>query len=246
MTGGSWAALRQAVFAAPHLDRAVEQLRTTLRLPAGFADPELAAFGMGDRTLPVGSQFLEVVSPLQDQGPLSTFLQRHPGGGGYCLSVQVPDVTPIRQSALDEGIRIVADTTALGRRVLQLHPKDVGVLLEFDEIPERDTWFWDDVSTGPDHQALVDRLVGVQVRHHDPCAAAALWARLSGAQQLSDTCVDFGTHVSFLPGERAGWQGLLLGVRDGVPAPPECTLLGVQVGFLSAAVGPPAPPAAPL
>ena len=44
---------------------------------------------------------------------------------------------------LDLGV--AADVEAYGYRIIQLRPKQMGLLLELDEVPDPDAWFWDSV-----------------------------------------------------------------------------------------------------
>jgi hypothetical protein len=58
--------IRQIALVARDLSRAVEHLEKVLGLDVAFRDPGVGAFGLHNAVLPVGTQFLEVVSPLKD------------------------------------------------------------------------------------------------------------------------------------------------------------------------------------
>lgn len=194
-----WAVLRHLVLAAEDALAASAGLAGALRLPAGFGDPELAAIDLIDRNLPVGGQkYFEVVGPLGPGSYINRWLRRVGGQGGYCLSVQVPDVPACRQRARDRGVRLAADQEVLGHPIIQLHPADVGVLLELDGIPDPARWFWDDITPGPRPDALIDDITAVTVGVPDPEATAALWADIIGLAPAASARLDFsGCAIEF-------------------------------------------------
>jgi len=200
-----WAVLRHLVLAASDALAASGRVAAALRLPEGFGDPELAAIGLIDRNMPVGGQrYLEVVGPLGPGSYINRWLGRVGGQGGYCLSVQVPDVAACRQRALERGVRLAADQEVLGYRIIQLHPADMGVLLELDGIPDRGRWFWDDITPGPRPDALIDDITAVTVGVPDPEAAAALWADVIGLELVTPTRLDFSGCVIEFTGHPRG------------------------------------------
>lgn len=177
------AILRQVVIGSPDLDATTRQLRESLRVARGFADPLLEEIGMADETIRVGPEaHLEVVAPLRDDVSLAAWLRKGGGGGGYALSIQVPDLTPHLAAAAQAGVRVVADLEAYGHRIVQLHPGDMGLLIELDEIADPAVWFWDDVEAETAAAPRVDDVIGVEVASPDPRAQAALWASVLGAE----------------------------------------------------------------
>src|SRR4051794_32351381 len=97
-TDTAWAKLRQVALAATDLDSAQATLRAELGLPEGFGDPELPKIGLTDSTMPVGDEvYLEVIAPVDPDNHLHRWLDKVSGSGGYCLSVQVPDVPSIKK-----------------------------------------------------------------------------------------------------------------------------------------------------
>ena len=234
-----WAVLRHLVLAAGDALAASAGLAAALRLPAGFGDPELAAIELTDRNMPVGGQkYLEVVGPLGPGSYINRWLRRVGGQGGYCLSVQVPDVPACKQRARDRGVRLAADQEVLGCPIIQLHPADMGVLLELDGIPDRERWFWDDITPGPRPDALIDDITAVTVGVPDPEATAAQWADIIGLELAAPARLDFsGTAIEFaahprgqllaatfwltagLDADAAGLPGRLLGLRARYQAP---------------------------
>ena len=177
------AILRQVVLGSPDLEATTRQLRESLGLPRGFADPLLEEIGMADETIRVGSEaHLEVVAPLRDDVSLAAWLRKGGGGGGYALSIQVPDLAPHLAAAAQEGVRVVADLEAYGHRIVQLHPGDLGLLIELDEIADPGVWFWDDIEAEAATAPRVDDVLGVEIASHDAAAQAARWASVLGAE----------------------------------------------------------------
>jgi len=146
MTEGQWAELRQVGFAALDHAAAVQTATDLLALGPGFGDPLLAAMGLADFTAPVGPDtYVEVLAPATPDHSVARWLRRVGGASGWVMSTQVPSLDGVRERAEAHGVRIAVDTEAMGHRIVQLHPLDVGVLLELDEFVPREAWFWDEL-----------------------------------------------------------------------------------------------------
>lgn len=182
LTPAQRAILRQVVIGSPDLDATTRELRESLGVARGFADPLLEEIGMADETIRVGPEaHLEVVAPLRGDVSLAAWLRKAGGGGGYALSIQVPDLTPHLAAAARQGVRVVADLVAYGHRIVQLHPGDMGLLIELDEIADPAAWFWDDIEAEVATAPRVDDVLAVEITSHDrerrsPCGPRC-WAR---------------------------------------------------------------------
>jgi hypothetical protein len=206
-----WAQLRQVVLATANHDADVVAAQKLLGLGPSFADPVLAEWGLADATMPVGPDtYLEFVSPTSSDHPLSRWLQRVGGGGGYVLSTQVPSIEGVRERCAQLGVGIVADTETDGHSILQLHPKQMGVMLELDEFLPRGEWFWDEL---PDAVAahtfvgadIVD-IRAVEISTPDPVALAERWTDILGlapaVEEGEAIVVSFdGRPIRFVTGE---------------------------------------------
>ncbi len=234
MTDGNWAILRQLVIATDDALTDAETTRDHLELSTGFADPELAKIGLEDCAMPVGPQkFLEFVGPSDGNSYIRRWLDRG-GPGGYCLSVQVPDAPACRQRALNAGVRLAADQILMGHPLFQMHPADVGILLELDGITDPEVWFWDDVTPGPAPDAVIDDIVRVTVGVPDPVATAALWALIIGLDLLDPTSLDLsGCRVEFVQHRVGRLLGADFRLAGTSAAPQIDELFGLQVGFLT-------------
>lgn len=220
MTGPdkSWAKLRQVVIGTTEHAADLKAARDAFGLGEGFADPEVAHMSLADCTLPVApGRYLEFVAPTDPTISFAKWLAKIGGRGGYVLSVQHPDPHAVKERALARGIRVPIDIEAFGKPVIQIHPKDVGLLLEVDGITDPDVWFWDDVDPGPEPDAAVSDIVGVEVPVADPPAMNALWHELldlgspTASDQNAGDEIDLGgIVVKFVPGgPSANWTVIL-------------------------------------
>ncbi|HEU5385989.1 MAG TPA: hypothetical protein VFV73_08820 [Streptosporangiaceae bacterium] len=191
MTEGQWAELRQVGFAALDHAAAVQTATDLLALGPGFGDPLLATMGLADFTAPVGPDtYLEVLAPTTPDHSVARWLRRVGGASGWVLSTQVPSLDGVRERAEAHGVRVAVDTEAMGRRIVQLHPLDVGVLLELDEFVPREAWFWDELpgaraahaarTTKADDITAVDVAVDAASDQAAPAAMAGTWAAIIG------------------------------------------------------------------
>jgi len=233
----SWAILRQVVLGAEDLEVTSKQLRGALGLAPGFADPALETIGMADETLRVGPQaHLEIVAPLSQDTSLARWIAKG-GGGGYALSIQVPDITPLLAAATAAGVRTSADTEVYGHRIVQLHPGDLGLLLELDEIADPEAWFWDDVEAEVSAEPRVRDVLAVDLSSPDPAAQAALWSQVFGVpvgEDESAPSMRLGTRtLRFVPGGRRMLSRVVLARTDAGPAE-QLTVGGVRLDLVPA------------
>jgi hypothetical protein len=200
----NWAILRQFVVATRDALGDGARVSKELRLPGGFADPSLVDIGLHDYVTPVGPQkFFELVGPLA-----------------------------CRERARAAGVRLVADQTYQDYPLIQMHPSDVGILLELDGIPDPAAWYWDDVTPGPREDALIDDIVEVRIAVPDPAATTAQWAHIIGLEPTSSTSLDFsGCRVEFVPGAVSQLVGVDFQLAGAAEAPPGDLLLGLAVGY---------------
>src|SRR4051812_49511716 len=99
--------LRQAVLVAGELEPVASALRAELGLGEPFADPGVGEFGLRNAVFALGDQFLEVISPTQENTAAGRFLERRGGDGGYMLIFQLDDLDGARARVADMGVRIV-------------------------------------------------------------------------------------------------------------------------------------------
>jgi Glyoxalase-like domain len=167
--------LRQVVMVARELDPVVDAVCRTLDVEVCFRDPGVAEFGLVNALMPVGDQFIEVVSPQQDGTTAGRLLDKRGGDGGYMVIVQCDDLDRRRARLPELGIRVVWQHDRPDIRGTHLHPRDVGgAILSIDEATPPESWRWaatewrDHVRTG-----VVDAVIGVTIGAADPPAMAA-------------------------------------------------------------------------
>jgi hypothetical protein len=213
-----WAELRQVGFATLDHAAAVRTATDLLALGPGFGDPLLAAMGLADFTAPVGPDtYVEVLAPTTPDHSVARWLRRVGGASGWVLSTQVPSLGGVRERAAAHGVRIAVETQAMGHNIVQLHPLDVGVLLELDEFLPRDAWFWDELPAAKAAHAArtskADDILAVDVAAGDPAAMARTWAAIVGIDPPEVTAdgaaLAFGSRtVRFVPA-RDGRTGIV-------------------------------------
>jgi len=180
-----WAELRQVVLATFDHPGAVAQARTALALGPGFDDPALGATGLVDETIPIGPDtYLEIVAPLDRMSGPGRWLDKAGGAAGWVLSVQVPNLDGVQERCAATGVRVVVATNFDGHDIVQLHPKDTGILLELDAFEPRSGWFWDHLDGARRAQAarspLVDDILAVDIALLEPELMARRWAEVIG------------------------------------------------------------------
>ena len=84
---------------------------------------------------------IELLEPLDNESPISKFLEKNPKGGMHHICYEVNDIESASQTLQAAGARVLGDgaTTigAHGNPVLFLHPKDFnGTLIELEQVAE--------------------------------------------------------------------------------------------------------------
>jgi hypothetical protein len=132
-----------------------------------------------------------VLAPTTPDHSIARWLSRVGGLSGWVLSTQVPSLDGVKERAAEHGVRIAVETQAMGHDIIQLHPLDVGVLLELDAFLPRQAWFWDDMPAAQAAQASrstkADDILAVDVAVEEPGAMAATWAAIIGLEPPTPT-----------------------------------------------------------
>lgn len=179
MNHGTFPIIRQVIIGAGDMEEAGQEMRAAFGLAKGFADPLLEGINMDDETFRVGGEsHLELVGALTPEAPIAKWCEKVGGGGGYGLAIQVPALAPFMARAELVGARTIEDIVVYDRRIVQLHPGDLGILVELDEIPEAEQWFWDDVEADASENPVIDDVLAVEISNPDPSALAQKWSTL--------------------------------------------------------------------
>ena len=116
--------LRQICLAAPRLAPVVDDLQTIFGLSVCYRDPKLIAYGLENALLPIGTDFLEVVAPVQPDTAAGRFIHRSQGHGGYMAIFQTDNPKQRQAAALALGVRTAHEIDQPGYLSVQLHPRD--------------------------------------------------------------------------------------------------------------------------
>lgn len=233
----SWIRLRQVALVAHDLDAVVQDLHDTFALEVAFRDPEVATFGLHNAVLPVGSQFIEVVSPTREGTAGGRQLERLGGDGGYMVICHTDDHPSVRQRVHDLGVRTVLDTENGGYRILQLHPRDTGgSFLEVDFQPggEDPNGPW--MPAGENWQRarcteVVDGITAVEVQAKDPDGTARRWGEITGLEVTDRVLRLDNATVTFVDGPVDSLTGVTLSAADPSRAGERRTVCGVHFGL---------------
>jgi methylmalonyl-CoA/ethylmalonyl-CoA epimerase len=82
---------------------------------------------------------IELLHPLGEGSPITTYLERNPSGGIHHVCYEVEDIIAARDRLKAEGARVLGDgepkSGAHDKPVLFLHPKDFhGTLIELEQV----------------------------------------------------------------------------------------------------------------
>jgi hypothetical protein len=206
--------IRQLALAARTLEPVRAALEDALALTTAYRDPGVAVFGLENAVLPVGRDFLEIVTPTRTDTAAGRWLERRGGDGGYMVILQTDDLGPLRRRLDSQGVRVVWEIDRPEAQAVHLHPRDVGgAILSFDRMAEAEEWAW----AGPAWRDAVrtERVSGIAVARltsPEPSALAARWSSLldrparsaAGGLRIE---LD-GNALEFAPGERDGLTGV--------------------------------------
>lgn len=203
--------IRQIVLAAHDLRDTVSQLQSVLGVNVCYHDPEVGKFGLENALMSIGHadrvQFLEVVSPIQENTAAGRHLERH-GDSGYMLILQTDDLARDRARVERLGVRIVWQAKHDNVSAIHLHPKDIGAaIVSIDQPIPAESWRW----AGPDWQRHVtpsgaQSVVSTTIAARDPKTMAARWATVLGTktpverEDSLDIAIDGGV-LKFIAGE---------------------------------------------
>jgi hypothetical protein len=176
--------LRQVCLVASDLVREAARIQSLFGLEICYRDPNVAKYGLQNVLFPVGTSFLEIVSPTLPGTAAGRFLQRHGGRYGYMVILDCDDPERYRRRAEALGVRVanrIRHDQYLG---VQLHPKDTGgAMLEFNSTADGADPLGPYAPAGPNWQRAirterVRSIAGVGIEAPDADGISARWASL--------------------------------------------------------------------
>jgi hypothetical protein len=230
----TWIRLRQVALVAHDLEPIVQALGAAFGIDVAFRDPGVATFGLENAVLPVGSQFIEVVSPTREGTAGGRQLQRLGGDGGYMVICHTDDHASVRRRVHDIGVRTVIDADDHGYRIMQLHPSDTGgSFLEIDFQPGGDDPDGPWMPAGADWQGarrthVVSGITEVTVQSKDPDATASRWGQITALDVDGRSLLLDNATVTFVDGAHDSLVAVTLSAADRSRAGERNTICGVE------------------
>lgn len=223
--------LRQICLVAEKLQPVIDDLKAVLGLEVCYVDPGVATFGLKNSLLPVGTNFLEIVSPVQENTAAGRYLQRRNGDGGYMVITQADSVemhAAVRMQAEKMGIRIAMEAEHETGKYMQLHPGDTGGAffeIDWDENNDhRGHWM---PAGGNNWKAfvntdIVSTIKAAELQSPDPVSLAQRWSAIAGIPLQKDAAMNLemplnNAVIRFIEatdGRGEGLGGIDIGVID--------------------------------
>jgi methylmalonyl-CoA/ethylmalonyl-CoA epimerase len=130
--------LNHVAIAVPDLAWAAALYRDVLGAEVSAPVP-LPAHGVTTVFVSLPNAKIELLTPLGENSPIASFLERNPAGGMHHLCYEVADIEAARDRLIAAGARVLGDGKpsigAHGKPVLFLHPKDfAGTLIELEQV----------------------------------------------------------------------------------------------------------------
>jgi len=203
--------LRQVCLVAADLARETALIKSRLGLEECHRDVNVAKYGLENVLFPVGSSFIEIVSPTRPGTAAGRFLERHGERYGYMVIMDCDDPARRQAHAQSLGVRIANVVRHEDYFGVQLHPKDTGAaILEFNSTVGGSDPMGPYAPAGPNWQRAIRddvarRLVAVEIECPEARGLASRWSEIleRPVQDLGDgkfrVSLDTGA-INFLPG----------------------------------------------
>ena len=174
--------IRQIVMVSSMRDPIVNDLCELFGFEVAFNDPGVGHFGLENAVIPIGTDFLEVVSPVKDNTTAGRFLEKRNGDGGYMIIIQVDDFEISKGLVEKKNIGVVWKTDLPEAKAMHLHPKQMGgAILSLDWMNPKESWKW----AGPEWTSHVSGPVsgvdGVEIQSSNPDEMFKDWLEVLGS-----------------------------------------------------------------
>jgi hypothetical protein len=176
--------LRQICVVVADLVKSTTILQSLFGLEIAYRDPAVAKYGLANAVFPVGSNFLELVSPTRDGTAGGRHLARRGGDAGYMVIIHCDDVPAWKTHVTALNARIVNSPTYDHYAGIHLHPADTGgAILEFNRDVGGDDPWGSYHPAGPEWQKfvrtdVVEAMIGAELQSPDAEKLARRWGEL--------------------------------------------------------------------
>ena len=223
--------LRQVCLVAAKLAPVIDDLKAVFGLEVCYVDEGVSEFGLENSLLPVGTNFLEVVAPIQENTAAGRYLKRRSGDGGYMVICQCDShatQAARKARAAELGVRIALEQELDIFHIMQLHPADTGgAFFEIDwdaKAEPEGHWGPAGGSDWPSAKRtdVVSSYKAVELQSPDPLALAQRWSSIAeiplreDSQERLEMLLD-NANVRFIEatdGRGEGLGGLDIAVTD--------------------------------
>ena len=162
-------------------DPIVNDLCELFNFEVAFNDPGVAHFGLENAVIPIGTDFLEVVSPVEENTTAGRYLNKRGGDGGYMIIIQVDKFEDSQKLVNEYNIKTVWETDLPKAKAMHLHPKQMGgAILSLDWMEPKESWKWAGPNWEENISGPIKGIDGVEIQSDDPELMLNAWLRVLG------------------------------------------------------------------
>jgi hypothetical protein len=173
--------IRQIVMVSGLRDPIVNNLCELFNFEVAFNDPGVAHFGLENAVIPIGTDFLEVVSPVEENTTAGRYLNKRGGDGGYMIIIQVDKFEDSQKLVNEYNIKTVWETDLPKAKAMHLHPKQMGgAILSLDWMEPKESWKWAGPNWEENISGPIKGIDGVEIQSDDPELMLNTWLRVLG------------------------------------------------------------------
>ena len=173
--------IRQIVMVSGLRDPIVNDLCKLFNFEVAFNDPGVAHFGLENAVIPIGTDFLEVVSPVEENTTAGRYLNKRGGDGGYMIIIQVDKFEDSQKLVNEYNIKTVWETDLPKAKAMHLHPKQMGgAILSLDWMEPKESWKWAGPNWEKNISGPIKGIDGVEIKSDDPELMLNTWLRVLG------------------------------------------------------------------
>ncbi|XP_014554704.1 hypothetical protein COCVIDRAFT_39450 [Bipolaris victoriae FI3] len=222
--------LRQIALAAKDLDNTRQLLTYVLGIGFAFEDDAVEQWGLKNFMVPLGGDFIEVVSPVKERTTVGRLLDKR-GDGGFMIVMQTGDAKKRREYITANKLAsVIVEHEYRDAVCIQYHPKGIkgGLMPELDSHtpgpanpnpigtrfspwhacgPASESYMRGMEQTG--HLALEGCVLRLEPGDVDREGAAQQWEEIFGVSRSGDTVAFTNARLAFISGQDGLPEGLV-------------------------------------